>query len=404
VGALRIAITDYSGHPFQVQLSRELARRGHSVLHLHFADFLTPKGRLAVGPVDPPTLEIAAITLDEPFAKYSLLRRRFQEVEIGKRLGGRIADFAPDVVIGCNLPLDSLNQLVRWCRSRKWPFVFWQQDIYSTAIGKILTRKMGFPGRLFGAFYRRMERRALKQSTAIVVIADEFLKELSDTFGISRTNVHIIENWAPLAEMPQRPKRNAWGEKHGLDGAEVVLYSGTLGLKHDASKLLSLAEALRTRPRSVLVVASEGLSADWLAAESKARNLPNLVVLPFQPFEAYPDVLGSADVLVALLEADAGSFSVPSKVLSYLCAGRAIVISAPRENLAFRIIEHSKAGRAVGSEEVDAFVSAVIHFLDDERSRQDAARCGRSYAEVEFDIVRIGGRFEQILVEAARKH
>jgi len=30
---MRLLIHDYAGHPFQVQLSRELARRGHSVTH-----------------------------------------------------------------------------------------------------------------------------------------------------------------------------------------------------------------------------------------------------------------------------------------------------------------------------------------------------------------------------------
>ena len=45
--------------------------------------------------------------------------------------------------------------------------------------------------------------------------------------------------------------------------------------------------------------------------------MKSLRFMGFQPFEALPDVLGSADVLVAILEADAGVFSVPSKVLSY---------------------------------------------------------------------------------------
>ncbi len=30
---MRILVHDYSGHPFQAQLSRELARRGHDVVH-----------------------------------------------------------------------------------------------------------------------------------------------------------------------------------------------------------------------------------------------------------------------------------------------------------------------------------------------------------------------------------
>jgi hypothetical protein len=50
---MRILVSDYSGHPFQVQLSRELARRGHSVTHTYSAGFQSPKGNLSVGDDDP---------------------------------------------------------------------------------------------------------------------------------------------------------------------------------------------------------------------------------------------------------------------------------------------------------------------------------------------------------------
>ena len=34
---MKIIVHDYAGHPFQVQLSRRLASRGHEVLHLYCA-------------------------------------------------------------------------------------------------------------------------------------------------------------------------------------------------------------------------------------------------------------------------------------------------------------------------------------------------------------------------------
>jgi colanic acid biosynthesis glycosyl transferase WcaI len=41
---MRILVNDYAGHPFELQLSRALARRGHTVPHTYFAAFQTPKG------------------------------------------------------------------------------------------------------------------------------------------------------------------------------------------------------------------------------------------------------------------------------------------------------------------------------------------------------------------------
>lgn len=400
---LRISITDYSGHPFQVQLSRELARRGHRVLHLYFADFLTPKGRLTVGPDDPSTLSIETVSLDQPFAKNKLVRRYFQEVEIGRRIAKRVNAFQPDIAVGCNLPLDSLSELSRSCRSNDVPFVFWQQDIYSEAISRILTKRFGLLGQLLGRHYRRLERRVLHASSAVVVIAEDFVGALLQVFGIPPSKAHVIENWAPLEELSLKQKDNPWARSQGLDKSPVVLYTGTLGLKHDASKLLAIAEALQGPSVATLVVTSEGLSADWLAVEAKRRNLANLRVLPFQPFEAYPDVLATADVLIALLEEDAGAFSVPSKVLSYLCSQRAIVLSAPAENLAARIVEKSHAGLTVRPDDVEGFVASIQRLLGDPWARAEAARNGRRYAEQTFAIGPIADRFESIFADALKR-
>ena len=55
-------------------------------------------------------------------------------------------------------------------------------------------------------------------------------------------------------------------------------------------------------------------------------------LLPFQPAEQLSEVLGSGDVLVALLEPGASKFSIPSKVLSYLAAGRPVLGIMPADN------------------------------------------------------------------------
>jgi glycosyltransferase involved in cell wall biosynthesis len=318
---MRIVVGDYAGHPFQVQLSRELARRGHTVLHQHFADFQTPKGRLKIEDGDPATLSIEAVTLGRPFAKHSFLKRRFQEVEVGKLFAEKMRRFAPDVVLASNFPLDTLNQVRRACKSGGWKFVFWQQDIYSMAIDRILSQKLGLLGRLIGKKYTALEKSLLRASDAVVTISEDFLPWLTKTFGVDRNHVTVIENWAPLDEIVPKPKENAWSKEKGLADKKVVLYTGTLGMKHDPSQILAVAKALQSQPDVAVVVVSEGPAARWLADQARDHGLSCLSVLGFQPFNVYPNVLGSADVLISILEPDAGAFSVPSKVLSYLCAG-----------------------------------------------------------------------------------
>ena len=175
----------------------------------------------------------------------------------------------------------------------------------------------------------------------------------------------------------------------GLGDHPVVLYSGTLGLKHDPSILAVVSERLRvSHPEARVVVISEGKGRDWLEAWKDERStgttgatgrtsaadrtagagvvggedVDNLVLLDFQPYSDLPAVLGSADVLVAVLEPDASRFSVPSKVLTYLCAGRAIVGVLPPENAVAEILTSHGAGLVVGRDEV---AGEVERLLDD---------------------------------------
>jgi len=393
---MRIALTDYSGHAFTAQLARALAERGHDVVHLHFAEFQTPKGRLARILGDPSHLTFEAISLGEPFAKHNLLRRRFQEAEVGRRLAVRLREFRPDVTLAGNLPLDALRHVQAGTRDVRARFVFWQQDIYSEAISRILKQKLSFVGGAIGFWYRTLEKQLLSMSDAIVVIADDFADHVRNVMHVNQVPIHVIENWAPLADIPTRPKQNAWAKAHSLHDKRVILYTGTLGMKHDPSRLLALAQALAPRNDCAVVIASEGPAVDWLQSKKAELNLASLIIVGFQPVDAYPDVLATGDVLVSILEDDAGVFSVPSKVLSYLCAGRPIVFHGPDNNLAAKTVVRTGSGLVFAGSRRDDFVSQTIQLLDDSERRARMGTNGRAYAVKTFDIANIASRFETV--------
>lgn len=388
----RIVVHDYSGFPFPVQLSRELARRGHDVLHLHCPSYRAGKGDLELRADDPPTLAIEPIDMGGDFAKYSPARRVRQELSYGDRAGRRIAEYRPDVVLSGDTPLFAQSVILRSCRRKRIPFVFWLQDLYSLAMRIEAQRRIPVAGRGIGGALVGLERKALLRSTAVVAISEDFRTTLL-AWGLPAGNVHVIENWAPVEELPVRPRENDWARRHGLDGKAVLLYSGTLGLKHDAGLLLELAEAL---PEVSVVVASEGLGADWLAE----RPRENLLLLGFQPYAELPDVLGAGDVLLVILERAAGTFAVPSKVLSYLCAGRPLLASLPADNLAAKVVESSGGGLLVEPDDSGGLVEGARRLLGDAELRARLGEAGRAYAERTFDIHAIADRFEEVLSSA----
>jgi colanic acid biosynthesis glycosyl transferase WcaI len=395
----RILINDYCGHAFPVELSRELAGRGHDVLHVYSADDLSPRGDLLAGSNDPSTFLVEGLSLGEPFRKYSLFKRRQQERTYGELMCRRIDAFRPDVVIASNNPLEAQNRIATYCQDRAIPFVYWLQDIHSDAIKSILSQRSLALGAVIGTWYEWMEKRLLRNAAHIVAIAENFIPRL-DTWKIPRAKVSVIENWAPKDKIHVTPSDNAWRRARRLTDKRVALYTGTIGLKHNPNLLLAAAEAFAAEADVQVVVVSEGKYADYLKEEAARRRLTNLTVLPFQPFESYGDVLASGDVLIAMIEPDAAFYSVPSKVLSYLCSGRPIVLAADKRNLAATILQRCGAGKVVDPRDAAGFVTAIRHYLCNAMLRHEAGALGRDYADKMFDVSVIADRFEQIFQKA----
>ncbi|MBX9689143.1 MAG: glycosyltransferase family 4 protein [Candidatus Obscuribacterales bacterium] len=397
---MRILVHDYSGHPFQVELSRWLSRHGHQTLHLYSASFQTPKGRLEKSDEDPDSFQIAGLKLKSKFQKYSFVRRRFQELEYGRLLCERIKGFSPDLIISSNTPLDAQNTLWNFCKKNKIPTIFWLQDIYSVAIKNILREKFGLLGALIGKHYEDLEKKLLSSSDAIVSISPDFINLLNEWKAPSQ-NIHVIPNWAPLAELPIFPKENSWSKENNLESDFVFLYSGTLGLKHDPELLLKLAEEFKSEKRVKVLVISEGLGADWLNNKKAEIKLDNLIIMNYQDFSVMPKVLASADVLIAVLEQSAGVYSVPSKVLTYLCAGKAILLSVPADNLAARVVSEAGAGRLADNK--SEFLRSARELFSDELLRTEMGQKALNYAQRTFDIDTIGEKFNSVIRSCLKK-
>jgi len=392
----RILVNDYVGHPFQVQLSRALAARGHAVLHTYCSAFNTPRGALEPRSGDPRGLEIRALALAQPFQKYGLASRWRQEREYGRLMVGVLEEFGPDAVLSANTPLGAQQILQRTARRRRAAFVYWVQDLLGVGIRSALRKRLPVAGALVGRALAALEQRLLARSDHVVLISEDFLPYVPARL-VREQRTSVIENWAPLEEVPAGPKRNAWSERHGLASHFCFLYAGTLGLKHDPALLVALAEGFLADSDVRIVVLSEGPGRDFLERERRGRHLVNLVLRDYQPFEVMPEVLATGDVLVTLLESDAGVFSVPSKTLTYLCAHRPVLIAAPRSNLATRIVERARAGISVPPGDPRACQAAARQLYHDPSLRAEFAANARRYAERTFDIERICDRFQEVV-------
>lgn len=396
---MKIIVHDYAGHPFQADLSRELARRGHEVEHIYFSGDQGPKGNLVLQDDDPVSLSFRPIDIGLPYSKSNFFVRRKGDLAYGRKLYDVISSSNADIVISGNTPTEAQEYVIRSCSNIGAKFYFWIQDFYSIAVEKILSKKMPVLGGVVSWYYKLLERRQLRNSDGIIAITDAFDSQLG-AWGIDSSKIHVIPNWGAISEIPCMEKEDSsWAIDNGLGGRDIVLYSGTLGLKHNPGMLLALA---KDSPSIQVVVAAAGVGVEMLKRAKEEKSVDNLTVVPLQDFSVFPSMLAAASVLVAFIEDDAGEFSVPSKILSYLCAKRPIVLAAPRENLASKIITENMAGLRVDASDGKGFVSAVMRLISDKGESSCMASSGRAYAERFFNIEKITDDFERAFFADAR--
>lgn len=389
-----VMMADYAGHAFPYELSTALVHKGWNVQHVYCHSNVTPRGSLLS--VD--GVRVDPIELSHPFEKYSLPGRLRSEVDVGREYVRRLQQARPDALVTANMPVLSLWMLVASARRTGVPVVAWVQDIQAGLAESMLPP----PARPLARLLAHLERSAVGKADRVVAISDALAERVSSWPTVNPHVVDVIENWAPVEDIVPTDRRNAWAVEHGLADTFNFLYSGTLGRKHQPELLLALAQDWQGSDPSVrVVVVSDSEPAVEVEAMARRHKVSSLVRLPFQPFERLSEVLGTGDVLVALLEPDASPYCVPSKVASYLCAGRPVLANIPSDNLAAELLtERTSAGVVTGGR-ADLLIAAR-QLRSDESRRSDSARSGRSYACAHYLVADKAAAFGGVLASLPR--
>lgn len=164
-----------------------------------------------------------------------------------------------------------------------------------------------------------------------------------------------------------------------------VVFAGNLGTVQALSTVLDAAERLLPHPNVRIVLVGSGSRSEWLADEVARRKLDNVQLAGRFAPEAMPGILAQASaLLVSLMRSPGMDQAVPSKVQSYLAAGKPIIASLDGEGA--RVVSAACAGVACPAEDAAALAQAVLQLeamSPDELQRMGDA--GQRYYKQHFD-------------------
>jgi colanic acid biosynthesis glycosyl transferase WcaI len=289
--------------------------------------------------------------------------------------------FKPDAVLAMSPPL-TLGA-AGWMTARRWrvPFVFNIQDVFpdvAVELGAITSPRV-----IRAASW--LERWSYQRADAVTVLSDDLRDNLVGKL-VGRVDnpddrVRVIPNFVDTDRIrPQDPHTpSSYRQEYGLEGRQVVMYAGNVGLSQSLELMVAAARAMVDRPDVVFVINGGGSGRP--ALEEQAAGLPNLRFVDFQPKERLPEVLAAADIHVVPLKRGLARSSVPSKTYSILAAGRPLVASVDEGTEVARVVERAGAGLAVPPEDPDAFVAAITKLLDAPEMAAQMGRSGRALVE-----------------------
>ncbi len=374
---MKILLLDYAGHIPQADLAKKLAKVGNKVLHIRCSDYLTGNASFTVAEDISELLEFRAISAGISFNRYNPFLRISHEIQLAKRFDRAIRSFNPDYLITSNVPLLCSYLITRKLVKRNTPFIFWWQDVYSVAINtKIREITKSLPLNSLAKIISSLEKFIAESAFHVVAISDNFLP-LYRKWDLPADKFTTLPNWTPPEDFDEIPHDH-------IEADNYVLYAGTLGMKHNPKLLSHLAFQLQlNKIDEKVIVISQGLGREYL--ESLNPKPTNLVLKDFVPIAELQSYLSGADIALAILEPSASEYSVPSKIMTYLAAGKAIVAAISRSNPAAQYIQSSESGLVVDPVDEEAFSSSVILLLENQELRSTMQINARQFALENFD-------------------
>ena len=145
--------------------------------------------------------------------------------------------------------------------------------------------------------------------------------------------------------------------------------------------ILRKAKVLAARRDILFVICGDGALKGEL--ESRTRDLPNVRLLPLQPFERLGELLTTANIHLLPQSSDAADLVLPSKLTGMLASGRPVVATCARDTELASVV--SQCGMITAPGNPEHLASVVVRLADNRQLMAELGARARAWAEEHFE-------------------
>ena len=256
---------------------------------------------------------------------------------------------------------------------RKCPVVYNCQDLFPDSLsGTGLAKKGGLLWKI-GSWVSNV---TFNNSDKIICISEDIKRTLVEEKGVPEEKIEVVYNWVDEnAVVPVAKEDNPLFEEFGISREKFhVVYAGNLGNAQNIDVIVNAAKELSGRKDLEFLIFGTGGLKDQFVEKVKTYGIDNVKFFPLQPMERVSQVYGLGDVCVVSCKPGLGGAAMPSKMLSIMSAGRAVVASFDKGELTY-ILEQNKCGLYAPAGDVKAFASLIEQMAD---NREECKKMGEN--------------------------
>ena len=315
----------------------------------------------------------------------------------------------PDLIVAVSPPLGLGVTVSTLSRLWRIPYVFDVEDLQPDTAVELGMMK---PGAAVRALYR-IERMAYRRAALVSTITEGMRQRILKKLGCEKcvdsnrivlfppradSSLYNIRQGAESGKM-----RDAFRERHALQGKFVVSHSGNMGVKQGLEVILGAAEHSRQRPELHYLIVGDGAMRPALEEQARARALNNVLFLPLLERGEFQQMLAATDLALITQQRVVSNIVFPSKTVTLLCAGCPVIASVNSESEVARALLRSQAGEVAEPENPEALFQAIDRLSKQPEMLARMSALGRQYAEENWDERRTLPRMEAQLMQCVER-
>lgn len=286
------------------------------------------------------------------------IKRVFHELSFALHALSRALFIKTDCIICISPPLllGFFAVFISWLKRK--PLWFYVQDIQPDAairLGMLKNKPLLYALKFIEKFIYRF-------STKVLVLCEEMADNISEK-GVPSEKLEVVPLAVDTKEFKdyrnRDPKTSEFRKKHNLKEKFLVVYSGNLGVKQEPQILVETAELLNEQKDVFIALVGDGAQRESVRELISQKKLKNVELYPLVERADFADLLSSADILVCTMREEVSSFSVPSKVYSYLAAQKPVIVSAAKESAAAGLIIKNDLGYLIEPGSASAIAQCI---------------------------------------------